>query len=716
MGTEKNQTEQSYSAKNLEVLEGLDAVRMRPGMYIGSTGIKGLHHILWEIVDNAVDEAANGHATKITVTLHNDGSASVEDDGRGIPTDIHPKEKVSGVQLVFTKLHAGGKFGQGNYAYSGGLHGVGASVTNALSEWLTVEIYRKHIFKMGFHSRYNARKKKFDSGIPDGPLEDTGVATRRTGTRVRFKPDANVFSETEFNLETVEERLNELAFLNRGLEIILIDERITMAEAKRRRGNLFGGDDEVLEGEDGESTETSDYSSPQQSLFDQLDELALESEPYKVVYKYDGGISDFVKNLNEGKKKLYPAPMYYKATKNDILVEFAIQHTSDYTESIFSFVNNIPTPEGGYHEIGFKSGIARVLNDYARSNGFLKDKDPNFQGDDFREGLTAVLSIKMTSVQFEGQTKTKLGNTEARPAVEATVIEGLNSLMNVRGFKKAFEEIIKKAQGAAKVRLAAKQAKENARAKNSIEGLTLIGKLASCSGRKPEFNEMFIVEGDSAGGTAKQARIRQFQSILPLRGKPLNVEKKRLNQILENEEIRTIISAVGAGIDPDFKLDKINYHKVIILSDADQDGMHIRCILLTFFFRYMRPLVNAGHVYIGMPPLYKVYKGDRVEYAYDDKELAEKIEKIGKGYQLQRYKGLGEMSAEQLWETTMNPATRNLTQVTVEDAAKAERMITTLMGDKVEGRKEFLAKYANFNKRDAFMDKLEKKENKDGEK
>ena len=719
MATEKNQTEQQgYSAKNLEVLEGLDAVRMRPGMYIGSTGVKGLHHILWEIVDNAVDEAANGYAKKITVILHADGSASVQDDGRGIPTDIHPKEKVSGVQLVFTKLHAGGKFGQGNYAYSGGLHGVGASVTNALSEWLTVEIYRKHIFKMSFHSRYNARKKKYDSGLPDGPLVDTGVATRRTGTLVRFKPDASVFSETEYNLETVEERLNELAFLNRGLEIVLIDERITMAEARRRQGNLLGGDDEAEEAEEieGETEETSqeDFSSPQQSLFAQIDEMALESEPYRVVFKYEGGISDFVKSLNDGKKKLYSAPMYYKATKNDILVEFAIQHTSEYTESIFSFVNNIPTPEGGYHEIGFKSGIARVLNDYARTNGFLKDKDSNLQGDDFREGLTAVLSIKMTNVQFEGQTKTKLGNTEARVAVEATVIEGLNALMNARGFKKTFEEIIKKAQGAAKVRLAAKQAKENARAKNSIDGLTLIGKLASCSGRKPEFNEMFIVEGDSAGGTAKQARVRQFQSILPLRGKPLNVEKKRLNQILENEEIRTMISAIGAGIDPDFKLDKINYHKVIILSDADQDGMHIRCILLTFFFRYMRPLVNAGHVYIGMPPLYKVYKGDKVEYAYDDKELVEKIEKIGKGYQLQRYKGLGEMSADQLWETTMNPATRNLIQVTVEDAAKAERMITTLMGDKVEGRKEFLAKYANFNKRDTFMEK--KKEKKDGEK
>ena len=612
----------SYSAKNLEVLEGLDAVRMRPGMYIGSTGIKGLHHILWEIVDNAIDEAANGYADKIKVTLHKDGSASVEDNGRGIPTDIHPKEKVSGVQLVFTKLHAGGKFGQGNYAYSGGLHGVGASVTNALSEWLKVEVYQKHVFKMSFKSYYNKRKGKYESGVPDGPLEDTGISTKRTGTFVRFKPDASVFSETEFDLEEVEERLNELAFLNRGLEITLIDERISMAEAKRRESNL-GRDEDEDAGEGGEEP-APDAAQPQ-SLFEEVDMAALESEPYRVTYKYNGGISDFVKNLNEGKRTLYSAPLYYQATKNNILVEFAIQHTTDFTESLFSFVNNIPTPEGGYHEAGFRSGLVKALNDYARTNGFLKDKDPNFQGDDFREGLTAVLSVKMQSVQFEGQTKTKLGNTEARAPVEAAVIEGLGALMGARGYKKTFDEIIKKAQGAAKVRLAAKQAKENARAKNSIDGLTLVGKLASCSGRKPELNEMFIVEGDSAGGTAKQARIRQFQSILPLRGKPLNVEKKRLDQILANEEIRTIISAIGGGLDPDFKLDKINYHKVIILSDADQDGMHIRCILLTFFFRYMRPLVNAGHVYIGMPPLYKVYKGDKVEYAYDDKELTQKI-------------------------------------------------------------------------------------------
>ena len=712
----------AYSAKNLEVLEGLDAVRMRPGMYIGSTGIKGLHHILWEIVDNAIDEAANGFANKVKVTLHADGSASVEDNGRGIPTDIHPKEKVSGVQLVFTKLHAGGKFGQGNYEYSGGLHGVGASVTNALSEWLTVEVYRNNrIYKMSFSSHFGTgkNKNKIISGDPDGPLEDTGIRTNRQGSFIRFKPDARVFSETDFDLETVEERLNQLAFLNRGIEITIIDERITMAEAKRNRA-LWESENETEE-TDGETAQVEEVAveeeqatlfdfddKGQASLFDAVDELALESEPYRAVFKYDGGISDYVKSLTDGERKLYSAPIYYKATKNDIQVEFAIQHTGAYREKMFSFVNNIPTPEGGYHEMGFRSGLTRVLNEYARANGFLKEKDPNFQGDDFSEGLSVVLSIKMASVQFEGQTKTKLGNTEARPAVEATVIEGFNEFKNIRGYKKTMEEIIKKAQGAAKSRIAAKTAKDNAREKNKIDGLTLIGNLAACSGRKPELNEICIVEGDSAGGTAKQARVRQYQSILPLRGKPLNVEKKKLAQILENEEIRTMISAIGAGIDPDFKIDKINYHKVIILSDADQDGMHIRCILLTFFFRYMRPLINGGHVYIGMPPLYKVHKGDKVEYAYDDKELAEKIEKVGKGYQLQRYKGLGEMNADQLWETTMNPATRNLLQVTVEDAAKAEKMITTLMGDKVDGRKEFLAKYANFNKRDAFMDKIEK--------
>ena len=670
-----------YDAGDITVLEGLEAVRLRPGMYIGTTSSKGLHHILWEIVDNAIDEAANGYCDRIDVTLHKDGSASVRDNGRGIPTDIHPKTKVSGVQVVFTQLHAGGKFDEHNYSFSGGLHGVGASVTNALSKWLNVEVCRDgYVWRMQFHSFYDAKKKRWESGIPIAPLEKTKEHTKKHGTFVHFLPDENVFPDPAFQLSVVQNRLSELAFLNKGLLITLTDERVTMAEMK--------------EGDEPE----------------QLD-LADATQPYHIEYKYEGGISDFVKSLNEGKSALYSKPLYYKTEADGVLVEFSIQHTGEFTENLFSFVNNIPTPEGGTHESGFRSGLTRMLNDYARENKLIKEKDANFQGDDFREGLTAVLSVKLKNVQFEGQTKTKLGNSEVRPIVEAAVVEGMRSLAAQSGNKKAFEEIIKKAQGAARVRLAARQAKDTARAKNSIDSLMLVGKLAACSGRKAEQNELFIVEGDSAGGTAKQARVRQFQSILPLRGKPLNVEKKRLDQVLQNEEIRTLISALGAGVGNDFNLDKANYHKVIILSDADQDGFHIRCILLTFFFRYMRPLVNAGYVYIGMPPLYKVYKqnGSFEEYAYDDKELQEKIEKAGKGYLIQRYKGLGEMSAEQLWQTTMDPARRNLTQVTIEDAVAAENMVTTLMGDRVEGRKQFLARYANFNKVDTFMDKVKLK-------
>ena len=670
-----------YDAGDITVLEGLEAVRLRPGMYIGTTSTKGLHHILWEIVDNAIDEAANGFADRIDVVLHKDGSASVRDNGRGIPTDIHPKTKVSGVQVVFTQLHAGGKFDEHNYSFSGGLHGVGASVTNALSKWLKVEVCRDgYVWRMEFHSFYDAKKKRWESGIPVAPLEKTKERTKKHGSFVHFLPDENVFPDPNFQLSVVQNRLSELAFLNKGITITLTDERVTMAEMK--------------EGDEPE----------------QID-LADATQPYHVEYRYDGGISDFVKSLNEGKSTLYNKPLYYKTESDGVWVEFAIQHTGEFTENLFSFVNNIPTPEGGTHETGFRSGLTRMLNDYARENKLLKEKDANFQGDDFREGLTAVLSVKLKNVQFEGQTKTKLGNSEVRPIVEAAVVEGMRTLAAQNGSKKVFEEIIKKAQGAARVRLAARQAKDTARAKNSIDSLMLVGKLAACSGRKAEQNELFIVEGDSAGGTAKQARVRQFQSILPLRGKPLNVEKKRLDQVLANEEIRTLISALGAGVGNDFNLDKANYHKVIILSDADQDGFHIRCILLTFFFRYMRPLVNAGYVYIGMPPLYKVYKqnGSFEEYAYDDKELQEKIEKAGKGYLIQRYKGLGEMSAEQLWQTTMDPMRRNLTQVTIEDAVAAENMVTTLMGDRVEGRKQFLARYANFNKVDTFMDKVKLK-------
>ncbi len=672
--------QQHYDASDITILEGLEAVRLRPGMYIGSTGKSGLHHILWEIVDNAIDEAANGFADKIDVHIYPDNSASVEDNGRGIPTDIHPKTKVSGVQVVFTQLHAGGKFDGHNYSFSGGLHGVGASVTNALSKWLNVRVCRDgKTFEMGFTSYFDPKKKKYESGVPTAPLKDIGKRTKKHGTFVHFLPDEAVFGDAVFDTETVNRRLRELAYLNKGVTITLTDERLTMNDAVSTEG------EDVQLGIDG-------------------------TKPYSVSYCFDGGVSDFVAALNGSRETLYRRPLTYKGEKDGIIVEFAIQHTTEFTESLYSFVNNIPTPEGGTHEAGFRSGLTRVLNAYARDNKLLKDKD-GFLGDDFREGLSVVLSVKMKNVQFEGQTKTKLGNPEARASVESVVVEGLKTLSADPKNRKAFEEIIKKAQGAARVRIATRQAKDTARAKNSIDSLQLVGKLAACTGKKPELNELFIVEGDSAGGTAKQARVRQFQSILPLRGKPLNVEKKRLDQVLANEEIRTMISALGAGVGNDFNIDKINYHKVIILSDADQDGFHIRCILLTFFFRYMKELVNAGHVYIGMPPLYKVYKQNSSieEYAYDDKELQEKIEKVGRGYLIQRYKGLGEMSAEQLWKTTMDPARRNLTQVTVDDAIAADDMITKLMGDAVEGRKDFLSKHANFNKVDTFMARVGKK-------
>lgn len=646
-----------YNSQDIKILEGLEAVRVRPGMYIGSTGPKGLHHILWEIVDNAIDEAANGFADKVEVVLYKDGSVSVEDNGRGIPTDIHKQAGVSGVQVVFTQLHAGGKFNNENYSFSGGLHGVGASVTNALSEWLEVEVYNKVVYKMRFHSYFDKTRKKMISGEPEAPLEKTKIKTDKHGTFVRFKPDKEVFETVEFSLETIAKRLRELAFLNKGITIKLTDLR----------------DDEKF---------------------------------YSKTFKYDGGLIDYVLYLNEGKTKLYDLPVYAKTEKDGILIEFAIQHTDSYTESVFSFVNNIPTPEGGTHEIGFKSGVTKILNDYAKSNNLVKEKDVVFTGEDFREGITAIISVKMKNVEFEGQTKTKLGNPEAKAAVEAATIEELDVLVRNKKNKPIFDAMIKKAVGAAKARNAARHAKEIARAKNGADSAKLIGKLASCSSRKAEFNEVFIVEGDSAGGSAKQGRDRQHQAILPLRGKPLNAEKKRIEEVLKNEEIRTIISALGTGIGNDFNLANLNYHKVIILSDADQDGAHIRAILLTFFFRYMKPLIQEGHVYIGMPPLYKVYKKDVVEYAYDDSELQKAINKVGRGYQLQRYKGLGEMNPEQLWDTTMDPQKRVLMQVTIEDAAEAEKLITTLMGDDIDGRKAYIAEHADFNKEDTFMDKV----------
>lgn len=678
--------EKSYNADDLKVLEGLEAVRVRPGMYIGSTGVKGLHHILWEIVDNAIDEAANGYADEITVVLHADGSASVEDNGRGMPTDINTKTGMSGVELIFTKLHAGGKFDSGNYAFSGGLHGVGASVTNALSKWLNVEVYRKHVYTMSFTSTYDTKQKKWLCGIPAAKLADTGVKTDKKGTFVRFMPDAQVFETVEWNYETVAKRLKELAFLNKGVKINFRDER--------QHYKI--------------ETETSDEGE------EVINKIPLPPrEP--LAYKFDGGLVDFVRYLNDGKTPLYEQPLYFSAVKDiqvkgapagKIKIEFALAHTKNDDESLYSFVNNISTVEGGYHELGFRNGLLKAVNDYARSSGVLKAKDPAFVVDDIKEGLTAVLTVKMNNVEFEGQTKTKLGNPEAKAPVEKAVIDGLTQLMNTRGNKGAFDEIAKKAKFAADDRIKHRAERDVAKAASENDGLNLIGKLAPCSGKNPEMNELFIVEGDSAGGTAKQARVRQFQSILPLRGKPLNVQKKTALQALQNEEIKTLVSAIGAGFNRSFEVEKTRYKKVIILSDADQDGMHIRCILLTFFFKYMRDLVTAGCVYIGMPPLYKVYKKDIVEYAYDDKELDEKIKKVGKGYSLQRYKGLGEMSAEQLWETTMNPATRNLIQVTLEDITQAAEVIEMLMGDKVEGRKQFLNENADFNKVDGFIEKV----------
>ncbi len=681
---EKKETK--YGADDLKILEGLEAVRVRPGMYIGSTGVRGLHHILWEIVDNSIDEAANGYADEITVKLWKDGSASVQDNGRGMPTDMNTKAKMSGVELIFTKLHAGGKFDEGNYAFSGGLHGVGASVTNALSRWLEVEVCRHKVYKMRFTSTYNSRKKKWLCGVPDGPLVDTGERTDQTGTFVRFMPDDSVFETIEWNCDTIAKRLKELAFLNKGVRINLEDERVLWRTIVDEEGN-------------------------------EVREKLPPREPTS--FKFDGGLVDFVKFLSGDSAKIYTEPLYYSdikditikgASPSKIKVEFAVLHTKEDTENLYSFVNNISTVEGGYHETGFRSGLLKSINEYARNNGILKAKDAAFIVDDIKEGLCAVLTVQMTGVEFEGQTKTKLGNPEVRPIVEQIVIEGLKTLSETRGNKTTFEEIAKKAKFAADDRIKHRHERDVAKAASENDGLNLVGKLAACSGKDPNMNELFIVEGDSAGGTAKQARVRQYQSILPLRGKPLNVQKKTALQALQNEEIKTLISAIGAGFGKSFDVEKVKYKKVIILSDADQDGMHIRCILLTFFFKYMLDLIKAGYVYIGMPPLYKVYKKDVEEYAYDDKELDEKIGKVGRGYQIQRYKGLGEMSAEQLWETTMDPVTRNLVQVTIEDISEAAAVIDMLMGDKVEGRKEFLNTNADFNKVDGFIEKVRFKE------
>ena len=580
-----------------------------------------------------------------------DGSACVEDNGRGIPVDLHPILKKSGVEVVFTQLHAGGKFNNDNYSYSGGLHGVGASVTNALSEWLKVYVCKdKKRYYMEFASVVG-EYGKIKSGVPITPLQEIGDTTK-SGTKVIFMPDKKVFETITFNAETIVRRLKELAFLNSGIFIEFIDER----------------------------------------------------SGQKQIFAYEGGLKDFVRYIDEGKTCLYNEPIFISGETKIIKLELAIQHTDTYTENTFSYVNNIPTMEGGTHETGLKSALTRVMNEFARQQGWLKEKEQNLMGEDFREGITAILSIKMRNIQFEGQTKTKLGNPEAKTEVENIVYTELTKFFENKENIKIAEIIFNKARGAAKTREAARKAKELTRQKNSVDKYNLVGKLSACTSRKPELSELFIVEGDSAGGSAKQGRDREFQAILPLKGKPLNAEKKRLDQVLANEEIRTIISALETGVGEDFDINNLRYRKVIILSDADQDGAHIRAILLTFFFRYMRDLINEGCVYIGLPPLYKVFKNDKIEYVYSDAELPAAVERIGKGYQIQRYKGLGEMNPEQLWETTMNPEKRSLIRVTIDDATQAEKMVSILMGDNIEARKEYITEHANFNREDEFKE------------
>ena len=633
-----NKSDDQYTAKQIQVLEGLEAVRKRPSMYIGSTSSRGLHHLLDEVVDNSIDEAMAGYCKKIEVVIHPDNSVTVTDDGRGIPVDIHKETKLPAVTIVLTKLHAGGKFGGGGYRVAGGLHGVGISVVNALSEWLEVEVTRdKKIFF-----------QRFEKGDAVSDLKKIGKSSR-TGTKITFKPDPTIFEDINFNFDNITHRLREIAFLNAGVKIDLKDER---------------------------------------------------EENREISYKYNGGITEFVNYLNKNKDVLFSKPICFKGKKDDIEVEAALQYNDSYMENILSFANNINTEEGGTHLAGFKAAITRVINDYARnniasSNGkkfSLKEGENNLSGNDVREGLTAVISVKLLNPQFEGQTKTKLGNSEVRSVVSYVVGEGLNNFLNEN--PSVSKKILAKAISALSAREAARKARNLIRQKNGILGLgTLPGKLADCSEKDPLFREIFLVEGDSAGGSAKQGRDRRFQAILPLRGKILNVEKARLHKILDNNEIKSMVTALGINIGEDLDIEKLRYYKVIIMTDADVDGAHIKTLLLTFFYRYMKPLIERGNIYIAQPPLYKVEYNKKSHYLFNDQELDDKLKEIEGNPRIQRYKGLGEMNPEQLWETTMNPENRVLKRIELEDNIDAEDMFTILMGNKVEPRRDFIYKH-----------------------
>lgn len=634
---QKQMQENAYDESQIQVLEGLEAVRKRPGMYIGSTSGKGLHHLVWEIVDNSIDEALAGYCDEINLAIEEDNSITVTDNGRGIPVGMHEKMGRPAVEVIMTVLHAGGKFGGGGYKVSGGLHGVGASVVNALSTELEVFVHRDG----------QIHYQKYERGIPVADLKVIGD-TDHTGTVTRFKPDEEIFTETtEYDFDTLATRLRELAFLNRDIKLTIEDKR----EHKQKKE-----------------------------------------------FHYEGGIKSYVEHLNRSKEPIHEEPVYVEGSKDGIQVEVALQYNEGYTTNIYSFTNNIHTYEGGTHEIGFKTALTRVINDYGRKNNILKDADSNLTGEDVREGLTAIVSIKHPDPQFEGQTKTKLGNSEARTITESVFSEALEKFLLEN--PNVARKIVDKGTMAARARVAAKKARELTRRKSALEVSSLPGKLADCSSKDPSISEIYIVEGDSAGGSAKQGRDRHFQAILPLKGKIINVEKARLDKILSNDEVRTIITALGTGIGGDFDIEKARYHKVIIMTDADVDGAHIRTLLLTFFYRYMRQIIEHGYIYIAQPPLYKVQQGKRVEYAYNDKELESILAEIPKQPKpgIQRYKGLGEMNPTQLWETTMDPEVRSLLQVSLQDAIEADETFEILMGDKVEPRRNFIQENAKYVK------------------